>query len=339
MRFVFLLFTIFQPFALSQYCDSSYCNNRGICKESNGQKRCECADEYFKGPKCEQVIDMCNSKPWRFCAIREGCKSKPGEYFCPKCTNGLYGRECRLKLEAPTNLAVMYPFIIEYGKHGRFFIAVETRPQINSSWPWRFFTMVDLLSYIPSSDLRYSSDLSKTMEEYKIKRSYDLPYNRGYYSVHDISFCETGKLELRFELDDTDGYFEKYFYYVYVYDKDPTCKPKFRSYFNNKRETVQVDAVNIIRPKRIDECGRLNTDFTYKYHLLTYNGEKVLHRFKDQSQPFFRIPPYFFSGFKAMWLKITANVEERFDNKVLYTEFHVSMFSNNFLYDFLLPFY
>lgn len=335
MRFIYVILAIVQPFALSQYCDISYCNNRGICKESNkGSKVCECVDEYFSGPKCEQVVDKCLSRKTP-CQATFKCTPKPGEYFCPQCTNGMYGKSCKLKLEAPSNLAVFHPYIMEYGKSGRFFIAVETRPQKNSSWPWRFFTPTDLLSFIPSDDLRYSSDLSKTMDEYKIYKSYDLPYNSGYYAVHDITFWETGKVKMRFELDDTSGWLEKHFYFLRVYDKDPTCKTKFLTIFKNQRETVQVDAVNIIRPKKIESCGRVHSSFKFTYYLLSYNGEKVLHHFKDQSEPFLKIPPYFFSGFKAKWVQIRADIEERFDDKVLYSRCSVSIifllyFSNCF---------
>lgn len=55
--------SVFSAVIAVDICDSSYCNNGGLCKESGNKRVCECITDIYNGTYCEEMVNHCNPNP------------------------------------------------------------------------------------------------------------------------------------------------------------------------------------------------------------------------------------------------------------------------------------
>lgn len=325
MFLIWFLFA-FSPWlrsTVSEFCDISYCNNRGICNEENGVKTCSCEDRYYEGPKCETVKDLCI--PITQCTELDICTSMEGEFFCA-CPAGKYGKRCSLTIESPKDWMVLYPPVVEFGVKIKLLIAAKTMGNKDNIKFFSFSSWKDYIHFNYPTNYKHTTDLNKVIADNDIYKPFDLPYTTGYYFIQEHDFWEIGKLELNFEI--CGPICEPMRYYISIYRKDPTCITFFTSEIGNNLynpDFVEVDQITIVRPKRTFACGRINETFKFSYYVTNWANDKTFFHFHDQNEPFLKIPAYSFSAWPdEIGFRVISNIEEVVGDRTLLSKTFVS---------------
>ncbi|XP_065360249.1 sperm receptor for egg jelly-like [Calliphora vicina] len=295
------LLKISAPIQALKICDFSECNHEGQCTlNEKNEKLCSCiGSKYFKGPKCLEAINLCETE--NPCKNGGKCKTVVGQFICEDCNAGFGGLWC--DLEVDNGFEKMLLYFNHYGFYGekqKFLIIVETLGEKPFSLEFVADNYaIDSFETKPQQTNKwlYSKDLPEIIKSLQIRYYQDLPYLKGYYYIASETFWDLGQLLLTLRCYDTETaaqFLYQHQFDVLISQRQAECVPQLKFiYGSNTLEPLMVDIASynnfeLVLKKR---CFK-NSYITYQWSVYNSIGSVKLHDFGSSHDLILKIRPY-----------------------------------------------
>ncbi|CAO1308180.1 unnamed protein product [Diamesa serratosioi] len=299
-RSFLVVFSVFGAVNAVEYCDASFCNNGGLCKEIRNKRVCECIPDTYNGTYCEEIVNNCNPNP---CSDSASCTTYPGNFNC-ECKTADLTNNCSISIlpeYAPQNPYFLFNPLILINEPHEFLLILETLGDTRSTLEISIPNYVLVNEQITFTNQKVFQkiavqDLKNLIKKMNLKNGPEFKKNFYFYSVFKNTLTDIGLqsiMVLFVHFKNKTLYYRRRFN-VMVYARNNYCLPKVSledCKIPTHPQTVLFHQFNSFNPIIERNCSR-NSKLVYKWSVNHLLDTKVYDVLSDETENSIRFPPF-----------------------------------------------